>query len=343
GGSYHSLVSPLPSPGMSELESSLSTFFLHKDFRDYWEHEGWSASLGLDLDPIPLQLRLVWTDQDHTFAPVSSPWTLRRNDDPWRPQPLVAEGDLRTLSGEIGFDDRNDPEHPSDGWLITASLIRGVDGGLLVPEVETPGPDPVTVPARSVEAGFTAASVDLRRYNRISPSSELNARLFWGGSVDGGPLPAQFQTAIGGEGTLPGYSLFDLDCGARNERFSIRRVAFDDDQDTTHPVFPSYGCDRALLVQFEVRTHLPLDLGWGDADDPTASWDWFPVVDLDPTLVGFFDLGRGWSETDPALDEATVSDIGLGLYLGDVGFHWAWPLNGDGRKLNFFVRLQRRF
>jgi hypothetical protein len=59
GGSYHSRITPLAHPGLTELESSLSTFFLHKDFRDYVDREGWSATLGLDLERTPLSLRLV--------------------------------------------------------------------------------------------------------------------------------------------------------------------------------------------------------------------------------------------------------------------------------------------
>lgn len=346
GGSYHSLVTPLGPVGLSDLESSLATFFFHKDFRDYVDARGWSLSLGLDLDPWPLSLRLTYADEEHRFAPVSSPWTLRRNDDPWRPQPLVAEGDVRTLAGELEVDRRNDPEHPSHGWHLTGRLLRGVGGELAVPEAERPvEPEPVPVPARPVDAGFTSASVDLRRYNRVSPTSELNLRLVWAGSVDGDPLPPQYQTALGGEGTLPGYSLFDLDCGARGDLLNIRRVAFDDDQDTTHPVFPSYGCDRAFLAQLEYRSHLSLnlDLGPDDDEDWTADAGWYPVVDLDPTVVVFADLGRGWSRSDPALDSGTFADVGLGVYLGDLGFYWAWPLNGDDRGVNFFIRLQRRF
>ncbi|HZD05495.1 MAG TPA: hypothetical protein VE173_11265, partial [Longimicrobiales bacterium] len=191
---------------------------------------------------------------------------------------------------------------------------------------------------------FTAGSVDLRRYNRVSPDAELNLRVLWGGSLDGDPLPSQFQHALGGEGTLPGYSLFSLNCGSRADLLLINRVAFDDDQDTTRPVFPSYGCDRALLFQLEYRGHLSLNLDLGSDDDEwNPGWDWYPVVDLEPTWVAFFDLGRGWSESDPSLDTRTLSDLGLGFYLGDLGFYWAWPLEGENRNVNFFVRLQRRF
>lgn len=338
GGTYHSLIAPLATAGLTELESSLSTFFFHKDFRDYMERKGWSGTVGLGMPP--LTLRLTYRDEDHRFVPESSPWTLRKNDDPWRPQPLVAEGEIRTLSGEVVLDSRNDPENPSVGWYLSAEWTRGVSGSLSIPEALRPEePEPSTVPARPVDVGFTAATLDLRRYNRLTPDHELNFRAVYGGSIDGDPLPPQYQHALGGEGTVPGYRLFSLDCGARRSVLALDRQAFDDDQDPRHLVHPYYGCDRALLFQMELRGHLSLDLDLGGDD----GWGWSPIVDLDPTWVVFFDLARGWSESDPALDTKTLTDVGVGFHLGDLGLYWAWPLRGDDRDLNFFIRLQRRF
>ena len=36
-------------------------------------------------------------------------------------------------------------------------------------------------------------------------------------------------------------------------------------------------------------------------------------------------------------------DLGAGIYLGDVGVYWAWPLNGSNRRVNFFLRIAHRF
>jgi len=342
GGSYHSLISPLASEGVTDLESSLSTFLFHKDYRDYVERTGWSASVGLQMSPITV--RLTYGDEDHAFVPESSPWTLRRNDDPWRPQPLVAEGPLRTLVGELVLDDRNDPEDPSDGWYLSAQWTRGLSGELTIPAAIRPtevGSEPVIVPARSLDVGLTAGSIDLRRYNRVTPDAELNVRALYGGSLDGDPLPSQFQQALGGEGTLPGYRLFDLDCGARADRLELDREPFDDDEDASNAVHPYYGCDRTLLFQVEYRQRLPVDLNLGDEE--RDGWDWYPIIDPDLTWIVFFDVGRGWSESDASLDTRTLTDVGTGLQVGDLGVYWAWPLEGDERGVSFFVRLQRRF
>ena len=63
----------------------------------------------------------------------------------------------------------------------------------------------------------------------------------------------------------------------------------------------------------------------------------------------FFDAGHGWSlagEGTPAHlgpDSETLMDVGVGFFLGDLGLYWAWPLNGEDRDSNFFVRLSHRF
>jgi hypothetical protein len=348
GASYRSRVEPISAVGLSSLESSLATFLLHKDHRDYVEREGWTGYVELDLDPRPLRLRVGYRDDNEWFAPVSSPWSIRKNDDPWRPQPLVAEGDLRALEVEAELDTRNDPEDPTHGWWITARVERGVSGDLALPDVfEEVGPEGPRGPVAGepVDAGFTRGKLDLRRYNRVGPDSELDLRLLYSGSLDGESLPPQFQEALGGEGTLPGYRLFSLDCGARSRRFQIERVAFDDDADAVQPVFPAYGCDRALLLQLEFRRDLPLDLdlGGGPESDWGRGWTWFPRLELVPTAVAFMDAGWGWSESDPELDSEAFVDAGLGLNLGDLGIFWAYPLRPGSERFNFFVRLQRRF
>jgi hypothetical protein len=344
GASAYSVFDPIADWGLSSLETSLATFLLHRDYRDYYEREGWSAWASIGDPRSGFSFRLEFRDEDHAFAPVSSPWTLSRNDDPWRPQPAVAEGDLRTLTGELVYDDRNDPDDPTDGWFGRLRLTRGLEGELATPEIFRESPSEVFEPV-PVDATFTAGLLDLRRYNRVTPNADLSFRFLYGGSFDGSPVPSQFQQAIGGEGSLPGYGLFHGDCGARNERFVIERVAFDDDADPQQEVFPRYGCDRALLFQLEYRStfDISLDLGPDEEDEWDEDWDWYPVVDLTPSWAFFFNAGRGWSEVDSSLDTGTLADVGLGVFLGDIGLYWAYPLEGEDRGVNFFVRLEHRF
>ncbi|MGQ0815742.1 MAG: hypothetical protein ACT4O1_15000 [Gemmatimonadota bacterium] len=135
-------------------------------------------------------------------------------------------------------------------------------------------------------------------------------RIVGGGTLGDETLPPQFQHALGGAATLPGYSTFSADCGAR------RSVVLRGNNDS---FFPYYGCDRMALFSADYR-----------AD--------FAAV--------FFDAGRGWSASDApagAAHTATLYDAGAGILLGDVGIYGAVPLTGNDRAVKFFVRLGPRF
>ena len=137
---------------------------------------------------------------------------------------------------------------------------------------------------------------------------------------------------LGGEGTLPGFDLFQLDCGARD-------VAFTEDE--SEPLFLYYGCDRAVLGQLMVERTLPFIRPLGRSLG----------LDFDfghePALALFADVGRAWIE-DGALrgresgDASFAFDAGVGVRLGRIGFYWAVPLSDDDGGANFFVRIGPR-
>jgi hypothetical protein len=339
GGTLHSTVAPISPLGLSDLESSLSTFFLRKDYRDYYERIGWSAFATAALPRLPLSLRVEYLDEEHRFAPVKAPWTLRRNDTAWRPQPLVAEGDIYALSGELAYDSRNDFRDPTDGWWLRARVTHGLDGTLAIPEFATLSGEGEVVAAQPVDATFTGGLLDLRRYARVGPESDVALRVVMAGSVDGDALPPQFQHALGGLPTLPGYGLFSQDCGARLQLVEVQRV--EDDRPLTQRAFTRYGCDRVALLQLEYRRRLDLDLDFGPWQDDR--WEWYPQVDLSPALGFFFGVGRGWSKVENGFDTDMVSDAGFAFFFGNLGLYAAYPFRGADREVNFFLRFQRRF
>jgi len=336
GGYAYSEVTPIEG-WLSDLEASLGAFFLHNDYRDYYERRGWQLVAGLSFPGIPLDLDLAYRDERHQSLPVGSPFTLVRNDQPWRPLPLVAEGDRRSLEASFVMDTRNDAEDPTDGWWLSASGIFGLSG-----DSEIPG-------SSAMEGGTIAASVpsetevrsgtlDLRRYARVDPDSDISFRALLSGSLDGEPLPAQYQHAFGGEGSLPGFKPFSLDCGARAS------TVFVDREDGPAEVFPSYGCDRMALFQAEYRRVLGFDIDLGPKDDAEwEQWSWYPRIDLSPALSIFVEGGRGWSLEENGVDTEDVADAGVGLHIGDLRLYWAYPLRGGDERVNFFVRFSRRF
>jgi len=348
GATAHSVINAMERWGLSDAETSLSTFLFHTDYRDYFEREGFSAFLDFEHRDMGVSLRAEYRDEDHAFVPTGSPWTLGDNDDPWRPQPLVGTGNLRSLSAALTVDGRNDPDDPSDGWYLNAHATMGLQGDLAVPGylAALPGPGGTATAPYVVDSEFRTGFLDLRRYARLGPSSDLRIRGVLAGSIDGNPLPPQYQHTLGGAGSLPGYELMSLDCGARSAEVSVLQDR--GDGAVRYAAYPAYGCDRIALFQAEYRGNFSINIDLGD-DEWEEDWDWYPAVDFSPSWSIFFNAGRGWSLSDSASpgylgpDTGTFADIGAGFLFGDIGLFWAYPLQGDDRNVNFFLRIDHRF
>ncbi|MFC1575146.1 hypothetical protein ACFL5A_00675 [Gemmatimonadota bacterium] len=347
GGTFFSMVEPIEDWGISNLEASLATFILHKDYRDYYEREGWSAYARLRFPFMPVVLKAEYVEEEHGFSPVAQPWSLTNNNDPWRPQTLVAEGDIRYVEGSLTIDTRNHEGRPTDGWFIQASGRRGLGGDLILPAHRAAFEDPAALlDPVEYETDFLTGFLDIRSYNRVSPGSSLNLRGVLGGTLTDQPLPPQYQHSFGGVGSLPGYPLFFADCGARGTERGYDLV--EGEVVGRVPVFQSYGCDKMAVFQAEFRGNLFVDwsFGWDeDEEDWDRDWNWYPSIEFSPDWATFFNLGQGWT-VDGLGDTATLMDVGVGIYLGDLGVYYAFPLNenenGD-RDGNFFIRLSRRF
>jgi hypothetical protein len=355
GARAYQLVDPIEGWHLSDLENSLSTFFLHRDFRDHYEREGWTAYATLAPESSPFSLTGEYRSERHRSLAAGSPWSIFDNSEPWRPQPLVGEGRLRSVAGIVEIDSRSDERDPASGWYVRAEVEQALRSRLVRPAGELTGPLPgggTAVPSEEFGGDWLAATVDVRRYNRISPSSRLNLRLAGAASLTGENLPPQRQHALGGEGTLPGFPLFALDCGARST--PLRRAGGDAD---SPPFFARYGCDSFALFQAEYRGDVSfrVDLGtWGDWDDDEEDEEggddekdgWRGEhIDADFGWVFFVDAGAGWSGANPYRDEDTAVDVGAGILLGDLGIYFAVPVadNRERGGVNFFIRLAPRF
>lgn len=314
----HNTVDPIETGWLTHTENSLSTFILHRDYRDHYTRRGWSAYLRFVGRTRPFEAGLALLDESHGSIQPGTPWSLLDNDEPWRPQPQVAEGELRTVRGWFSWDTRNDHEDPSTGWLVEVEAEQGLEGSL-----------EIQLPATGVGAEYTSVRLDARRYLRVGPRTRIALRGVFDGSPDDGALPPQRQHALGGEGNLPGYDRFRFDCGARSGAPDIEGY------------FPYYGCDRMVVLQAELRfAVLP---GFSLGRQLGLDFDLLTT----PELVLFGDAGRAWIEpesvgyrTELGPDDLRY-DAGVGLRLGRLGFYIAAPLE-DGGGANFFVRLGPR-
>ena len=340
GVTAHSLVDPIEDWQLSDLENGLTTFLFHEDFRDHYERRGVSLYSFWRPRGSPLELGLEALSERHRSLAAGTPWSLTDNAEPWRPQPHVGEGRLTTLRALATFDSRSSASDPATGWYLRGRVERALRSDLVQPGgfVDPESPLFSTVGAlEPMELGlFTTGMIDVRRYNRVDPSSRLNFRFIAAGALDGGNLPPQRQHVLGGEGSLPGYPLFEHDCGARGVRVH--------DGDATAPFYPYYGCDAFALFQAEFRGKLSLRFLWESvpwSEEARDDEDWGFVMDLKPDWTFFVDAGQGWSrEGRPR--ESLAADVGMGILVNRFGLFFAAPLSG-GEGVNLFARIGPRF
>ncbi len=346
GGRLFNVIDPVEEWQLSDGEVGLATFFLHRDYRDYFSRHGATVYAGLYLTPAA-DFSVSFSDQRWAARDTRDPFTLFRNSDGWRSNPTMDDGKLHVLHGTLRFDTRNDADDPWSGWYATADLEQG--HGTLV----TLGP--TSFFTRGAAAGSTdyrRGFLDIRRYNRLSPDGQLNVRIVLGGWLGGDPLPLQRRLSVGGPGSLPGYDFRRAPDGADVLTCSSADPSLPGGSPGLGIVGSPAQCDRIALAQIEFRGDLRLD-PFGVFDD-----DWRPWrhgYGRGAQWVLFADAGRGWLVT-PGGDVTDLTypkdkfpkagtfrtDIGLGLVLDNVGFYVAKGLSNKDAPVNFFVRLKPR-
>src|SRR3989442_5465356 len=258
-------------------EVGWAAFLFQRDYRDYYLNKG-IAGRAFFQPTRPLNLTLELRHDWQTSVAARDPWTVFRNDQPWRPNPPIDEGHYTTLSGAVTIDTRNDHTDPTAGWLLRAELdnSRSKD---VNPQTGVPttvrGPIPTDGSYQ-----FSRLFLDLRRYTRISPSGRVNLRVLAGGWVGGDPLPLQHRLSIGGADPLSGYRFRHSAC----------------DRDVTDPAFARTlvaACDRGTLAQPEYRGHISLHWAYNSSQpEDEESKSLLELRGLDLVVLG--DAGQAW-------------------------------------------------
>lgn len=329
-GALYDVVTPTERWQMTEPEEGLASFLLRRDYLDYYGRHGarveaeWTVNEKAALNASYAAER--WTSRD-----AENPFTLFRENGHWRPNPSMDEGVVHLVTFNATFDTRNDVVIPSGGWYLRGGYEHGASPSLVrAPQVQQPQPVPLAAEAGE-PVSYGRVFFDLRRYNRISPRTQINGRLVAGGWVQGDELPLERKLSLGGPGTIPGYDFREPTGAADVLQCTAAGVA---------PAANPALCDRTLLGQVELRTDL--------ASQP---FDVFNIPALRLRRVGFtarpvgvlfVDAGRGWRTTQP-WPARYKSDVGAGLDLGLLGFYVAKTVTDWSESANFFVRIRRRF
>jgi Omp85 superfamily domain len=320
---------------LRDSEISLASFFLHRDYRDYFERHGARGYVSL-LRGGEMGLTLSYGVEHWGNRGARDPITLFRNSEAWRPNPVMDEGRFTVTGLTFTVDTRNTVNNPWAGWLVTADLEHGsspavIEGSLT--DLARP------VASGPVAVAYTRGFLDVRRYNRVSPSGQLNFRVVLGGWLGGDPLPLQRRFSLGGAGTLPGYD-FRRPAGNGADVLTCGGG-------TAIEGTPAQ-CDRMALAQVEYRRDITtLILGHSGGG---LGWSFYHPV----SGVVFLDAGRGWlvgsrlgdlrypSGSFPGLDTFR-SDVGVGIDVDILGVFLAKSLSDPGNPPNFVIRLRHRF
>ena len=233
-GKVYSQIDGFEDQPLSSSESGWSAFLLQRDYRDFFEREGVGGS-------VYIQPHRSWRfefgmsrDAERSVQ-ANDPWSLFRNSDRWRRNPLIDDGHYLITAAQVDFDTRNDRDRPTTGWMIRTRYEHAASDDIAPVTLPTAvRPNPTT----GGGYGTGRLSLDIRRYARLTPKLQVNGRLRAVGWIEGDRLPIQRRFSLGGTDILPGFDF---------RAFTCAPTGFSD------PSMPAL-CDRTIATQVEVRT-----------------------------------------------------------------------------------------
>ena len=337
GASSFDVVTPIERWQLPEPDAGLAAFFLKRDYLDYFGRHGgrlYASAFAGEAASVEVSYASErWSSRSERDVAA-----LFRGSKEWRINPPVDDGTMHIFDTRVGVDSRNAELNPWSGWYVDASYEHG-SGDLASRRTGAPTANaPIAGPV-----SYGRLFIDLRKYNRISPMTQLNARLVVGGWLHGDPLPLERRLSVGGVGTIPGFDFRRTGTGT-----DVGQCAADG---STLPGRPAM-CERVALVQLEYRNELHSDLV--DMLNRNGIRLRGAPFTVRPSAVAFVDAGRVWlvgsragklrypSGSLPPFDTYRT-DVGLGLDLGIAGLYVAKAVSTRKEPANFFVRIHNRF
>lgn len=337
GATSFDLVEKVEPWQLSEPDGGLAAFFWKRDYFDYFGRHGARAYASFFRSDVA-SISAGYASERWSSRRSRDVFTLFRGDESWRVNPGINDGLVRLADLSVDLDTRNSSVDPWVGWLINAKYERG-RGDFRVEGTRLAG-DPLTGMKKLV---YGRGFLDLRRYNRISPKRQLNARLVVGGWLHGDPLPLERRLSVGGIGTLPGFDFKRIGIGA-----DVGQCSPDTGPLPGRPA----ECERVALGQLEYRHELVSELL--DVFNRNGIRVRGAAFRVKPAAVVFADAGRGWrvGPRDGSLQfpawsmpgfDTYRTDVGIGLDLGIAGIYVAKAVSVAKEPANVFVRIRNRF
>ena len=172
---------------LPDAENLLAAYFFHWDYRDYYDLVGTQVSARWTWNNA-WTLSALHNDDHYGSIPLLASGTksLFRRSQPWRANPPVEDGQIKSVTFGLEYDTRAPRGLPKKGmWnRFAVETAGGSQGG---------------------DFGYVRWSGDVRAYISPAPGQTLRTRVE-AGTTGGGPLPFQRTFAVGGIGTLRAHN-----------------------------------------------------------------------------------------------------------------------------------------
>ncbi len=189
---------------ISTLEQSLVSLGFRNSYRDYYRRRGYQVHLAVR--PLPsMEVMAAWRAERQESLEVSTDTSAFKQDEPFRVNPAIDEGQSRALVLGLAWDSRS---------FETESLARSYVRHQLDLPFGTPAErqlgwrlewsSEIARPSYGGDFDYTRHVLSARGWMPLGPRQQLGARVIGGWSD--GDLPAQREFAVGGFGSVRGYT-----------------------------------------------------------------------------------------------------------------------------------------
>jgi hypothetical protein len=189
GGEVHLLVDSKDTWLINDEENSLSSFFIHEDFKDYFKKEGWSIHFSQYLEK-NLRLKVDYISDKYSSLDRNTDWALFGGNKVFRENPNINDGKIKSTIFSLNYITVRGKDISPTGWNIFSSyeIANG-------------------------DYEYNRFIFDLRRYQKLSDDIRINGRAILG-SVEK-DLTVQRSFDLGGLGTVPAARYKSLSDGNR--------------------------------------------------------------------------------------------------------------------------------
>jgi len=185
-------------------ENTAAALLIHEDFRDYYQRNGYAGHVAYysQSENLKTEFKISYRRDQYKSLQNNTEWALFGGDKLFRPNPMIDDGNMRSVLASAGLSTDHKSARGPEGWSIFGSFEYAP---------KTLGGD----------FDFDQYILDIRRFQPLSSHDNLNFRLRAGTSD--GTLPIQKVYDIGGLGTLNAFP-FKSDSGNRMILFNVEYI-----------------------------------------------------------------------------------------------------------------------